>query len=68
MVKKQYCEAINFVALNDDPSDLDPVSVRKMISVSVVAFVYGVKEKEVAYDIVELRKNRHTRVPDPREN
>jgi hypothetical protein len=51
-----YVRGVEFVALNDDPGVLDAKQVETTISVSVVSEVFEVPAKQVARDVVGVRK------------
>jgi len=59
MKRPSYRAAIYWLAWNDgggDPECLDPVHVSEMVSVALVADLFGVPEEKVAQDVVRKRK------------
>lgn len=54
--KHGYRESVEYVALNDEPSDLDVESVAGFISTDLVAFIFGKEREQVASDIVRYRE------------
>jgi hypothetical protein len=55
MKRPSYKKAVEHVALNDDPVELDPEVVAGTISVGLVADLFGVDVDVVAADVVRLR-------------
>ena len=50
-----YRKAIAFVALNDDPADLDLASVAGLVTVALVSEVWSIPAAVVAADVVQYR-------------
>lgn len=55
MKKPTYQNAINWIALNDEPNCLNPRTVSQLISVVLVAAIFGATETQVAYDVLSAR-------------
>lgn len=51
-----YREAIDYIAYNDEPTELDPAAMLGMPSVQLVAAIFGTPAKVVADDVVRYRK------------
>lgn len=56
MKRPTYKAAIEFITFNDEPGDLDAESVSSMISVGLVAELFGKSTAEVATSVVALRR------------
>lgn len=56
MKRASYRDAVDFVALNDEPSELDEEVVSGLASVVLVASIFDVETERVARDVVRLRK------------
>lgn len=52
----RYEKAIEWIALNDEPTILDWNEVSHMVSVCLVADVFGFSTDRVAVDVVKFRK------------
>lgn len=50
-----YREAIEFIALNDEPEDLDPESVAEYVSTTAVAVAFRKSNEDVAKAVVKTR-------------
>ena len=58
MKRASYREAVAWIAYNDDPGSSDSrdaEAVRGMISVGLVADIFGVDSERVAADVVRIR-------------
>lgn len=55
---EKYHRGIDFIAFNDEPSDLDVISISTYISVGVLSEVFKIDEKKIAEDILHLRRTR----------
>jgi hypothetical protein len=53
-----YLNAVAWIAMNDEPRDMDVGSVSEMISVALVADLFFVKPEKVARDIITYRERR----------
>jgi hypothetical protein len=60
MKRPSYRNAVAWIALNDSPADNDPVEwLSGLVTVCLVADLFGVDQKEVAADVLRYReKNR----------
>jgi hypothetical protein len=56
MATKGYKFAVGWIAVEDEPTDLDPESVKYMISVCLVADLFGKNVEAVANDVIKVRK------------
>lgn len=54
--RPSYAEAIEIVAANDEPLDLDPESVSGLASVLLIAWLWGAEPVDVARDVVAFRE------------
>lgn len=50
-----YREAIEYIAMNDEPTFLDPETLTGFPSVQVVAIIYKKTYERVAQDVVKFR-------------
>lgn len=62
MKRASYKHAIEHIALNDDPAELDPSNVFNQMTVVLVSEIFGVGSLEVADDVVAYRKNKGHKV------
>ena len=51
-------QALEWIAFNDDPGELDPNYIEKQISVCLVADVFGLDRHLAAVMIIQIRKNQ----------
>lgn len=58
MKRASYRDAVDFIACNDDPSELGASRVADLTTTVLVANIFGVDAERVAQDIVRHRK-RH---------
>lgn len=56
--RASYREGVAWIALNDEPTDLDPDSVASYISTALLADLFGKDTSEVAKAIVSYRRQR----------
>jgi predicted secreted protein len=56
MTAKLYQKSVEWIARNDEPTIMDERDVSKMISVVLVADIHGKDPREVAKDIVGIRR------------
>lgn len=61
MKRPGYRHAVALVALNDDPSELDPDAVAHTITAALVADLFGTDTERVARDVVRFRKREAAR-------
>jgi hypothetical protein len=54
--RASYRDAVDFIAQNDEPYELDEDVVSGLASVVLVASIFGVESERVARDVVRLRK------------
>lgn len=57
----RYWKAVEFISLNDDPGSsgaLDIDSVEDQVTVVLVSEVFEIKQKEVASDVIKVRKEQ----------
>lgn len=52
-----YRKGVEWIALNDEPSELDQETVSNQISTLLLADLFGIHEIAVADDIIEVREN-----------
>jgi len=57
MKRPSYRTAIELLALNDDPGEMDEESVARSVSVGIVASLFEVEAERVARDVVRFRKS-----------
>lgn len=55
--------AIEWVALNDDPSEMDQEVVIETITVGMLADLYGKTTSEISRRIVKIRREENAREP-----
>ena len=51
-----YSDAVEYVALNDDSSELDPEKLLGTISIMLVASIFDIDPPQVVKDIIAFRK------------
>lgn len=56
MKRASYRHGIELIALNDEAEELDPEVMRTIISVGLLADLFGVDVERVAADVVRYRK------------
>lgn len=52
----RYAYAIRWIAHNDEPTERDPKRIADLISVLLVADLFGIYENEVAEDVAAERE------------
>lgn len=55
MTRASYTKGIEWIALNDEPGDMDPGSAGEYISSSLLADLFGVPQEKVGEDVVAYR-------------
>lgn len=55
MKNPSYRQAIEYIALNDEPDDLNPEFMTGMASVHLVSVIFGTPTEVVAADVVRYR-------------
>lgn len=55
MPRAKYDDAIAWIAYNDEPTDMDLLTVADLISVQLVADVWGKTPDRVAQDVLNIR-------------
>lgn len=53
-----YRQGIAWIGLNDEPSDMDTATVSSLISVLLLADLFGKHAEEVATDVVRYREQQ----------
>lgn len=53
--RASYRQGIEFIAMNDEPTDLDAKSIAAYISTSLLADLFGKEPLKVAQDILKIR-------------
>lgn len=56
MKRASYRDGVDFIAMNDEPTDLDPEDVELYTTVQMLAQLFAVPTERVAADVVRLRK------------
>lgn len=56
----KYNKAIEWVAFNDEPRDINIESISEMISVGLISDVFNKTPERVAMDVYELRTKYKT--------
>lgn len=56
MKRASYRDAIDFIAQNDEPLELDEGAMSGYASVVLIASIFDVESERVARDVVRLRK------------
>lgn len=55
MKRASYREGVKWIAENDEPLDRDPESIAGLISVLLLADLFGVEPERVAKDVLRAR-------------
>lgn len=58
-----YREAVKWIARNDDPDEMDAGPVVGLISVALVAALFGKKQIEVARAVIRFRRAYKDQMP-----
>lgn len=58
MKRASYRDAIDMIAHNDEPTELDVESIRTYTTTQLVAEIFGATDHKVARDILRLRERR----------
>jgi hypothetical protein len=58
MKRASYREGVAWIALNDEPTQIDASVIAEMISVTLLADLFGVSPERVAADIVKARLSK----------
>lgn len=66
MKRASYREGVTWIALNDEPLDMDPDSIAGYISTILLADLFGVEAARVAKDVLRRRKAPAPSDGDPR--
>lgn len=53
--RASYREAVAWIAFNDEPSDRNPETVAEIISVVLIAELFGTTAERVAGDVIRFR-------------
>lgn len=61
MKRASYREAIEIIALNDEPEELDEEVMLGMATVMLTASIFGVEQARVARDVVRYRRKEDSR-------
>ncbi len=56
MKRASYREGVAWIALNDEPTDLDPESVDGYVATLLLADLFGKEPREVAEAVVRYRR------------
>jgi hypothetical protein len=56
MKRASYREGVEIIALNDEPTEMDPEAMIGFASVMLLAALFGVEQSRVAADVVKFRK------------
>lgn len=56
MKRASYRFGVEHIALNDEPAEMDPTEMASMISVALLADLFGVTTERVAADVIRLRR------------
>lgn len=56
MKRASYKHGVEIIALNDEAGEMDAEVMQSMISVSLLADLFGVEASKVAHDVVAFRK------------
>jgi hypothetical protein len=51
-----YRFAVEWIALNDEPTERDPEMVASLISTALIADLFGKPQEKVAADVIRYRK------------
>lgn len=64
MKRASYWAAVAWIANNDSPADNDPVEIlRGLVSVCLVADLFGVESSKVAADVMKYREKQNNALP-----
>lgn len=63
MKRASYRDGIDFIALNDEPEELDEEVVGGLATVLLLSELFGVPRERVARDVVRYRKGEAKRAP-----
>lgn len=55
MKRPSYRFGVEWIAMNDDPEEIDPHLIRQQMSVALLADLFGKTQDEVAMAIYKLR-------------
>jgi hypothetical protein len=55
MKTKKYIQAVHWIAGNDEPTIMNWVDMRDLVSVSLVADLFAVNADEVSKDVIMVR-------------
>ncbi len=58
MQRASYRDGIAWIALNDDPEDRNPDQIALMISVLLLADLFGIEPEKVAADVIAFRNKQ----------
>lgn len=61
MKRASYRDAIDYIAWNDEPEELDAQEMFGMATVQLVSQIFDVPGEKVAEDVVRLRKKQRTK-------
>lgn len=56
MKRASYREAVEIIAMNDEPTELQAENVVGMATVMLIAEIFGTTQERVAADVVRFRK------------
>lgn len=56
MKRASYREAVQWIAVNDEPTDRDPEDIAYYISTVLISDIFGVTPERVARDVVRARE------------
>lgn len=57
MKRASYRNGVEWIALNDEPAETDPEAVAGLISVCLLADLFGTDTSSVTDDVLRYRKN-----------
>lgn len=57
MKRPTYVQALLWVALEDDPTELDEEQIRSTLTVGLVADLFGVTTEQVSKSVVLIRRS-----------
>ncbi len=61
MKRASYREAVELIALNDEPSEMDAESVAGLASVQIVSGLFDIEAERLARDVVRYRQRTEER-------
>lgn len=61
MKRASYRAGLWFIALNDEPLDMDPASVAGYVSVQLLSELFNVPAEKIGRDVVRYRKQQSKR-------